>query len=292
MPLLQPQAIPALLRSLATSLPSSAPQAAPALVSLLAATSLGHGQTWLPHCVNHALDPHPRLPLDAAVPPEPVNHPLLDKQLHPRRFVVAQLKEVLVKSASLIGVPRVICALIDLEGALDDPRDMSRAFVRRGLEDGTVSQRREAGRHGLRSVYRSELDGIFDLMHERGLDDLRYLSETTTYGTFLTPHTSSSSRPGAPPQPTPSSPSPDPLAHDPRLLSLVTLSCLIPQRSQRELHWHLRGAIRRGWTRDEVEQVQGAVEQVCEACGVDGVGEGMPRVRDVEAQDEERLRSQ
>ncbi|GAA5921236.1 hypothetical protein JCM3775_002952 [Rhodotorula graminis] len=284
MPLVPPQAIPTFLRSLSSSLPSSSPQSATALVSLLAATSLGHGQTWLPHCLKLALDPHPRLAPGVAVPPEPVDHPLLDLDLHPRRFLVAQLKEALVKSASLIGVPRVICALIDLEGALEDPRDLSKAFVRRGLEEGTVAERRQAGRRGLRSVYRSELDGIFDLMHERGLDDLRYLSETTTYGTFLTPHAAPVPRRDAS---TP--PSPDPLAHDPRLLSLVTLACLVPQRSARELHWHLRGAIRRGWTRDEVEQVQGAVEQACEACGVDGVGEGMPRVRDVEVQDEERL---
>lgn len=173
MPLLPPQAISAFLRSLSTSLPSSSPQAAPALVSLLAATTLGHGQTWLPHCLKHALADHPRLEPGATPPPEPVDDPLLDLDLHPRRFLVAQLKEGLVKSASLIGVPRVICALIDLEGALEDPRDLSRAFVRRGLEGGTVAERSEAGRQGLRSVYRGELDGIFDLMRGRGLDDLR-----------------------------------------------------------------------------------------------------------------------
>ena len=141
MPLLQPHAIPAFLRSLA--LPSSSPQAAPALVSLLAATSLGHGQTWLPHCLKHALDPHPRLSPATAVPPEPVANPLLDAELHPRRFVVAQLKEALVKSASLIGVPRVICGLFDLEAALEDKRDLSRAFVRNGLDDGMVAERRD-----------------------------------------------------------------------------------------------------------------------------------------------------
>lgn len=34
--------------------------------------------------------------------------------------------------------------------------------------------------------------------------------------------------------------SPDPLAYDPALLSVVTLSALIPQRTPREILWHLR----------------------------------------------------
>lgn len=113
-----------------------------------------------------------------------------------------------------------------------------------------------------------------------------YLSETTTYGTFLTPFASSHPTPPSASRP----PTPDPLAHDPRLLSLVTLPCLVAQRSHRETAWHLRGAIRRGWDRDDVEKVQCAIEAVCEACGVEGVGEGMPRVADVEVQEEERLR--
>ncbi|BGP38263.1 hypothetical protein JCM10450v2_002205 [Rhodotorula kratochvilovae] len=279
MPTLPTTAIPAFLRGLAAKLPSSAPPLSSALLPLLAATSLGHGQSWLSPCVAHALAPFPPLAQGAAAPPEPA-HPLDDAEQHPRRLAVAQLKEALVKSAVLIGVPRAIETLLHLDEALEDPRDASKRFVRRGLEEGTVRERQDAGRAGLRSVYRAELNPIFETMRERGLDDLRYLSETTTYGTFLTPHASPSS--------SPSSPSPDPLAHDSRLLSLLTLSCLLPQRTAREIHWHLRGAIRRGWTRDEVEQLQCAVESVCEACGVDGVGEGMPRVEGVEEQEEER----
>lgn len=37
-------------------------------------------------------------------------------------------------------------------------------------------------------------------------------------------------------------------------------------------------------TREEVESLQSAVESVCEACGVFNVGQGMPRVADVEVQ--------
>ncbi|GAA6052503.1 hypothetical protein JCM3770_003799 [Rhodotorula araucariae] len=303
MPVVPPTALPAFLRRLAASLPSSAPPPTSALVPLLAATTLGHGHAWLAPCVSHALSAHPPLARGAAPPREPAD-PADDAVAHPRRLVVAQLKEALVKSAVLIGVPRAIETLLELEGALDDARDASRAFVRRGLdaddgEDGTtgargtVRERAESGRAGLRSVYRNELDAIFATMRARGLEDLRYLSETTTYGTFLTPHAAARPPSSSPPSPSPS-PSPssrDPLSSDRRLLSVVTLACLIPQRTAREIHWHLRGAVRLGWARDEVEQLQRAVEDVCRACGVDRVGEGMPRVADVEAQQGEEERA-
>lgn len=48
----------------------------------------------------------------------------------------------------------------------------------------------------------------------------------------------------------------------------------------------MRGALRRGWKRREVEAVQSAVEIVCESLGV-RLREGIPRVRDVERQIEE-----
>lgn len=85
----------------------------------------------------------------------------------------------------------------------------------------------------------------------------------------------------------PPSESPDPLAYDPTLLSIVTLSTLIPQRTPREILWHLRGALRQGVSREEVELVQCAIESVCEMCGMVDVGKGMPRVKDIEVQPEE-----
>lgn len=48
-----------------------------------------------------------------------------------------------------------------------------------------------------------------------------------------------------------------------------------------------RGALRRGLTRDDVEALHEAIEEVCEACGSRGVREGMPRLEEVERQKEE-----
>lgn len=68
----------------------------------------------------------------------------------------------------------------------------------------------------------------------------------------------------------------------------MTLAALIPQRTPREILWHLRGALRNGLARDEVVLIQESIEELCGLCGVDGVGEGMPRVADVERQKEEK----
>lgn len=56
------------------------------------------------------------------------------------------------------------------------------------------------------------------------------MSQQITYGSYLTPFD----------PPTPSQASRDPLAHDPALLSILTLSALVPQRTPREILWHLR----------------------------------------------------
>jgi alkylhydroperoxidase/carboxymuconolactone decarboxylase family protein YurZ len=45
--------------------------------------------------------------------------------------------------------------------------------------------------------------------------------------------------------------------------------------------WHLRGALRSGLSRDEIERVQCAVERVAAACGMPDLAEGMPRVADI-----------
>ncbi|BGP14225.1 hypothetical protein JCM10213_005884 [Rhodosporidiobolus nylandii] len=267
MPPLAPSALPSFLTRLATRLPRSASPSTSSLLPLLTATTLGHGQTWLRPCLTRLLSPLP--PPPSPVPPEP---PVAaeDAHLHPRRFAVAQLKEALTKSVILVGVPKVIETLLELDAALE-PGDKSSRFVRRELEGGTAQERLDAGAKGLQTVYQAQLDGIFGRMRADGLEDIRYISQANTYGTFLTPFPSA-----------PASSSPDPLSIDPRLLSVVTLSCLTPQRTEREILWHLRGAIRRGWKRDEVEMLQSAIEEVCGACGLEEVGKGMPRVADVE----------
>ncbi|GAA5903478.1 uncharacterized protein JCM6883_005013 [Sporobolomyces salmoneus] len=269
------QAVPALLHRLSQSLPPTVPKPTHYLLPLLASTTLGHGSTFLPACLSLAYKHLP--PTPSPVPPEPLN-PLEDGKLHPRRFVSRLIKESLVKSAILIGVPRAIEIMLEFTELVEE-KDRSMGFVREKLDCGSTTHgsRKEAGRSGLGTVYKGNIDEIFDKLRAGGLEDVRCFSEHITYGTFLTPYPSSSS---------PSSPSPDPFSSDPRLLSLLTLSCLIPQSTPREIHWHLRGALRRGWTREEVEAVQQGIEMVCESVGTK-LSKDLPRVKDVDRQVEE-----
>lgn len=65
----------------------------------------------------------------------------------------------------------------------------------------------------------------------------------------------------------------------------VVVSCILAQRAERELRWHLRGSLRSGMSPNEVEALQTAVELVGEELGFD-VKTNMPRVRDVTEEDD------
>ncbi|GAA6014167.1 hypothetical protein JCM11491_004126 [Sporobolomyces phaffii] len=267
--------IAALVAQVGERLPSSVPPPTRYLLPLLSATTLGHGAAFIRPCLDSAYSGLAATP--CPVPPEPLDA-RLDRELHPRRFVSRLVKESLVKSAILIGVPKAIETLLDLSDAVH-PGDRSQSFVRQDLDQSSSARfrdRSDAGRRGLASIYQGNIDDIFDKFKAGGLEDVRFFSEHLTYGTFLTPFPASSA----------SGPSRDPFASDPRLLSLVTLSCLIPQSTPREIHWHLRGALRRGWTRDEVEAVHAAIDAVCERLGT-RLDARLPRVKDVERQAEE-----
>lgn len=264
------------LRRLAQKDLGFAPSPSATLLPLLTAATLGKGGEWLQPCVEVGFE---LLSADS-VSSAPRSALLAGNEPHsPRRFLVAQVKEAITKSAILIGVPRSIELAVKLGDFLDE-EDLGKPFVRKPLEEegASVTELGRDGLAGLRTVYKENLDDIFANFNQLGLEDIRFMSQYITYGTFLTP--SGSSRGGRL----------DPLAGDPRLLSIVTLSTLVPQRTEREILWHLRGAIRRGWTRAEVEKLQSSIEKVAAVCGVDDVGKGMPRVIDVEPQPEEEDR--
>lgn len=139
------------------------------LVPAIAATALGHAPAWLPAIYAHHTSSLP------ATPPLRSASPLPALETIPRRRVLRELKEGLVKSAILVGVPRVIEALLELgecveEGAKDD------SFVRRGMggvrwEQGEVERR---GLEGLGRIYRDDIGPIWTKMGA-DMEDVREL---------------------------------------------------------------------------------------------------------------------
>lgn len=163
--------IPTFLRQLKAEL-AFAPAPTATLLPLLVATTLGRGRTWLQPCLDSAFEDLP--PSPNPVPAEPHGNPLADAQQHPRRLLVAQIKESLAKASILIGIPRAIVMLRAL-GHIVPEGDQSKAFVRRQLEldDRRLSDFKAASSVGLNEVYRGDLADILNGMKESGYDDAR-----------------------------------------------------------------------------------------------------------------------
>jgi len=168
--MISPPAIPALLTRLSQSLPSTLPQSH-YLLPLLVSTTLGKGSQFLPSCLSLAYKNLP--PTPSPVPPEPFD-PNEDESSHPRRWVSRLMKESLVKSSILIGVPKAIETLLELEELVEEG-NKSKSFVRRGLEgnESTFEERSKAGREGLGTVYQGNIEEIFTRFREGGLEDVR-----------------------------------------------------------------------------------------------------------------------
>ncbi|KAK4053541.1 hypothetical protein OIV83_001709 [Microbotryomycetes sp. JL201] len=262
--------IPGFLTRLSTTLLAKSPSPAQFIVPLLVSVTCGRGSEWVPHIYTAAtrtLPPAPALRQPSTEFPS--------QETVPRRLVVRQMKEALQKASILIGVPKTIEARLELEQVVE-PGAKDDAFPRQECAKLSPEEALRRGRAGLDTIYRDNLDAIFEMMG-KDMQEVAFMSQQITYGFFLTPFGPSSAE----------APSRDPLAFDERLLSIVTLSCLVPQRTRREILWHLRGAIRRGMKRDEVEAVHQAIADCCDACGMPGVREGMPVVAEVEPQKEE-----
>ncbi|SCZ93641.1 BZ3500_MvSof-1268-A1-R1_Chr6-3g08789 [Microbotryum saponariae] len=246
------------------------------LVPLLVSRSLGHAHQWVAHIYAFATSELPSPPSAVAA-----CSPLPKDETNPHRLVVRYMKEALTKSSCIIGAPRAIEALLELDKVVPvEAKDDS--FVRDELDRSRSNQERaEIGMKGISTVYQKDIVGIFNMM-DPYLKDIRWFAQNITYGTYLVPHADK----------TPET-SPDPFDQDSTLLSILTLSTIVPQRTPREILWHLQtkvfagGAIRRGIPREQVRSLHEEIEVVCHACGVDNVREGISTVDDVDKQAEE-----
>lgn len=156
------EAIPAFLKQLSTKL--QRPSAAYILPTVVSVTT-GHGAEWIGPIYKHAVAELPPAPSSRS--PSPL-YPSEDT--NSRRRVVREMKEALLKSAILVGVPRAIEASLHLqdeveEGAKDD------SFVREELQDIEPAEVRRRGNAGLATVYQENIGPIFEMMED--LKDVR-----------------------------------------------------------------------------------------------------------------------
>lgn len=163
-PALPTAGIRTFVRELARADLAFAPAPTATLVPMLVSATLGHGAQWLQPAIETGLE--------ALQQERATSATLAERRLQ----LVAHVKEALVKSSVLIGVPRSIELLVQL-GELLPADDLRTPFVRSELEENPakrlLSTVGENGAAGLGSIYRHNLDDIFAKFRHNGLEDIR-----------------------------------------------------------------------------------------------------------------------
>ncbi|MBW0526741.1 hypothetical protein O181_066456 [Austropuccinia psidii MF-1] len=233
------------------------------LLTSIASTSLGHGEAWLPVIFSHAI----KRPLNLSLESQNLQNPLDQYKI----LVFRQMKEAIIKASILIGVPKAIEASLTLKETGSKFEVHEHTFTRKHFMDLTFQDLINKGDQGMSRVYKGDIDGIFKYMGP-DLVDIQLMSRAITYGFFLSPVQPES-----------------PLT--PQQVQAVILSALISQRAKREIVWHLRGALRHGFDRDEIESIQSAVELVSAQCtGEHNFSDGLARIKDIEEEPQEQAK--
>lgn len=172
-------------------------------------------------------------------------------ETHGRQLDVARrMRESLVKSAAVVGLPKTINALLELkkhtpEALLDPPMTASstgRAIELASVDSSLLLHRGEAF---FSRTYGKIAARVMGQMDRSGTEDLGLLARLF-YGYLL-----SNLR-----------------VLGPAESSWVLIAGLIPQDVNPQLKGHLRGALNNGATLEEVKAVRASVISICQASGV------------------------
>ncbi|MCJ1407307.1 hypothetical protein MMC19_001378 [Ptychographa xylographoides] len=171
-----------------------------------------------------------------------------------RQQLVRRMREAMIKCVILNGIPVVMEAFVSLT-KVEKPEDQDHSFTREGWQADAINH--ERGLSVLIKLYRDENEKIWATFGSH--KDIPWISTDISYGLFLADH---------------------------RILDIlesqmVILPAIMCQNLAVATHWHLRGCLRLGLTRIEVEQLQRTIEGIIQACGksLDKIG----RVADVES---------
>lgn len=165
-------------------------------------------------------------------------------------YIVRRMREGLLKSAAIVGVPKVINAILALKKntpahMLDDPDAPSpsgRVAEIYGTPTPTILKR---GQTFFERLYGKVSKRIMGQMDRSGTEDLG-LTARLMYGYLLS----------------------NEKILDAKETSFVAIAGLIPQDVNPQLKGHLRGALNNGATADEIKAVREIVISVCEAAGM------------------------
>ncbi|KAH8176645.1 hypothetical protein LIA77_05063 [Sarocladium implicatum] len=171
------------------------------------------------------------------------------------RHVLKRIKEGLLKTGIIYGIPRVINAFRALIKALPSPESNETTSIRNHIN--VPASTNERGEAYMRNIFRDDLDPFLGTM-DKYWPDLRTLVVTTIYG-YYQAETS---------------------ILDAVTTSQLNIATLIPMDVTAEVAWHTRGLIRNGGTEEQLNAAQDIALTVCAICEVQLKNE-MPRAESV-----------
>ncbi|EPQ30759.1 uncharacterized protein PFL1_01660 [Pseudozyma flocculosa PF-1] len=162
----------------------------------------------------------------------------------------SRIQETLVKGTVLYGIAASLDTVFPLLSHLREhhPSHLlptATSAPRRPLESSTLSSLGPRAYDALGSVYQHNLSPIIDGKMGDDMEDLKFLTLQINYGWNLAEYR----------------------VLDFKSTELVVLAALVAQNTRNEILWHLRGAMRAGWSRETVVSVREACVRMARRLG-------------------------
>ncbi|KAF2422864.1 hypothetical protein EJ08DRAFT_725274, partial [Tothia fuscella] len=151
--------------------------------------------------------------------------------------------ESILKTGIIYGIPRVINAFRALISVIPSPASNEISSVRNHIRDPSTTD--ERGIEYMRNIFRADLDPFLTKM-DNYWPDLRTLVVTTIYGYYQS----------------------DISIIDSVTTSQLNIAALIPMDVTAEVGWHMRGLIRNGGSRKQLEFAHRVTKDIVSICDI------------------------
>ncbi|KAJ9474392.1 putative carboxymuconolactone decarboxylase [Pseudozyma hubeiensis] len=160
------------------------------------------------------------------------------------------IQETLVKGSVIFGIPPALDTIFPLLEHVrsTNPEFLLRSdhFSRKSLLSKPISSLETPAMNALGRVYRHNLSPILEGKMSDNMEDLKFLTIQINYGfTLSCEHVIGW-----------------------KLTELLVLAALVGRNCRAEVLWHMRGALRAGWSRDDVDSVRSTVKELARRLGV------------------------
>jgi len=162
------------------------------------------------------------------------------QQSSARQKLIRELREVLVKLISIVGVCKPLEAIIAIM-KVEKEEDRDYSFSRENWQCDQANH--EKGMEWMRKIYTHNVEPTLDLF--KAHQDFRWISTEITYGLYLS----------------------DRQNLDDIDTELLVLVGIMIQNLRLETHWHIRGTRRIGVSKEDVETIMECVKKVAEFMG-------------------------